>query len=46
MEEWGFVDERELQGWKGACACITCQHFAYGVNQHCHTLLGCNLRQQ
>ena len=46
MEEWGFVDERELQGWKGGCVCITCQHFTYGVDQHCHTLLGCNLRQQ
>ena len=46
MEEWGFVDERELQGWKGGCVCITCQHFAYGMDQHCHTLLGCNLRQQ
>ena len=46
MEEWAFVDERELQGWKGGCVCITCQHFTYGVDQHCHTLLGCNLRQQ
>ena len=46
MEEWGFVDERELQGWKGGCVCITCQHFTYGVDPHCHTLLGCNLRQQ
>ena len=25
---------------------MTCQHFAYGVDQHCHTLVGCNLRQQ
>ena len=46
MEEWLFIDERELQGWKGGCVCITCQHFTYGVDQHCHTLLGCNLRQQ
>ena len=46
MEEWAFIDERELQGWKGGCGCITCQHFTYGVDQHCHTLLGCNLRQQ
>ena len=35
MEEWAFVDERELQGWKGGCVCITCQHFTYGVDQHC-----------
>ena len=39
MEEWAFVDEKELQGWKGACVRITCQHFTYGVDQHCHTLL-------
>ena len=46
MEEWGFIDERELQGWKGGCVCITCQHFTYGVDQRCHALLGCNLGQQ
>ena len=46
MDEWGFIDERELQGWKGGCVCITCQHFTYGVDQHCRTLLGCNLRQR
>ena len=46
MEDGGFIDERELQGWKGACVCITCQHFTDGVDQHCHTLLSCNLRQQ
>ena len=34
----GFVDKRELQGWKGGCVCITCQHFTYGVDQHCHPL--------
>ena len=46
MEEWDFVDDRELQGWKGACICMTCQHFCYGVDQHYHTLLGCNARQK
>ena len=46
FEEWGFVDDRDLQNWKGGVVCITCQHFTYGVDQHCHTLLGCNLRQQ
>ena len=24
---------------------MTCQHFTYGVDQHCHTMVGCNLRQ-
>ena len=26
--------------------CMTCQHFTYGVDQHCHTMVGCNLRQK
>ena len=46
MEEWDFVEERGLQGWKGARICMTCQHLAYGVDQHCHTLAGCNLMQK
>ena len=46
MEEWGFIDDTELQGCKGACICMACQHFTYGVDQHCHTLLGCTLRQK
>ena len=46
MEEWSFVNDKELQAWKGACLCITCQHVAYGVDQHCRTILGCNVRQK
>ena len=46
MEEWGFIDDAELQGWKGVCICMTCQHFTYGVDQHCHKLLVCALRHQ
>ena len=46
LEEWGFVDERDLQNWKGGVVCMTCQHFTYGVDQHCHTMVGCNLRQK
>ena len=45
MEEWGFVRDHDLQGWKGACLCMTCQHFAYGIDQRCRTLVGCNVRQ-
>ena len=45
MEESDFIDDHELQDWKGARICMTCQHFAYGVDQHCHKLLGCNLRR-
>jgi hypothetical protein len=46
MEEWDFIDERDLQGWKGGAVCMNCQHFTDGVNQHCHTLLGRTLRQR
>ena len=46
MEEWDFVDERDLQNWKGDVVCITCQHFTYDIDQHCHTMVGCNLRQK
>ena len=45
MEEWDLIDDHELQGWKGERICMTCQHFAYGVDQHCRTVLGCNLRR-
>ena len=46
MEEWDYIEERELQGWKGGVVCMTCQHFTYGVDQHCHTMVGCSLRQK
>ena len=46
MEEWNCVDDRDLQNWTGVEVCITCQHFTYGVDQHCHTRVGCNLRQK
>ena len=23
---------------------MTCQHFTYGFDQHCHTMVGCDLR--
>ena len=43
MGEWCFVDERNLQNWKGGAACMICQHFIYRVDQHCNTMLGSNL---
>ena len=45
IEEWDFVDDRDLQNWKGV-VCMTCQHFTYGIDQHCHAMPACNLRQQ
>ena len=26
--------------------CITCQHFTYGTDAHCRTLLGCKLQSK
>ena len=46
MEEWAFVEERELTNWKGQKVCITCQHFTYGLDGHCRTILGCKLKRQ
>ena len=46
MEEWDFVDDRDLQGWKGGVVCMTCQQFTYGVDQHYRKMVGCNLRQK
>ena len=46
MEELYFVDDRDLQNWKGGVVCMACQRFTYGVDQHCHTMVGCSLRQK
>ena len=45
MEEWAWVDERDLVPFRGARVCMTCQHFSWGVDGHCQTLLGCTLRR-
>ena len=26
LEKCGYINERDLQGWKGCCICMTCQH--------------------
>ena len=46
MEDWAFVDEQELSGWKGACICMTCEHFVYGVDAQSRTLVPCNLKRK
>ena len=46
MEDWECIDDRELQNWKGDRICITCQHFTYGVDPQCRTILGCKLKRQ
>ena len=45
VEEWAYLDDRDLRPFKGIQVCMTCQHFAYGVDEHCHTLLACTFRQ-
>ena len=45
MEEWGWEDERHLDPFRGSRVCMTCQHFSWGVDAHCHTLLRCSLRR-
>ena len=32
MKEWGFVDDRQLARSYSSKACMTCQHFGYGVD--------------
>ena len=46
MEEWDFVNEWLIHNWKSGVVWMTCQHFSYGVVQHCHTMAGCNFRQK
>jgi len=43
-EEWDFVDG--LKRTKTARVCMTCQHFAYVTDPHCHTLLTCGLQRR
>ena len=43
-EEWDFVDG--LKRTRTARVCMTCQHFAYVTDQHCHTLLTCGLQRR
>ena len=43
-EEWDFVDG--LKTTRSSCVCMTCQHFVYGVDRHCHTVVGCSLRRR
>ena len=35
LEEWGFVDERELDSFKGHKSIATCDHFGYRTLGQC-----------
>ncbi len=45
VDDWDYLDDRQLQNWKGEQVCIICQHFTYGVDGQCRTILGCKLRR-
>jgi len=45
MEEWGFVDDQELESFRGHKSCSTCGHFGFAVLGQCQVLGCCHLRQ-
>ena len=45
MKEWGHADHRVMQRSYTAEACVSCAWFCYGMDQHCHTCVGCALMQ-
>ena len=45
MEEWGFVDDRELESFRGHKSCSTCGHFGFAVLGQRQVLGCCHLRQ-
>ena len=42
----GFCGRSRPAELEGGVVWMTCQHFIYGVDQHCVTMVGCNLRQK
>ena len=46
MEEWTYVDDRELTNCCCQRICITCEFFTHGVDAHCRTLVACRIREQ
>ena len=46
MGVWDFLEDKDLRSFRGSCIYMTCQQFTYGVDQHCQTMVVCNLRQR
>ena len=44
-EDSAFLEEGILTMSRSACVCMTCQHFRYSYDKHCHTLLACRAHQ-
>ena len=45
LEEWGFVDERELDSFKGHKSSANCDNFGYLTLGQCQLLGSCHLRK-
>ena len=45
MAEEGWDYAEGLKQTKTARVCMTCQHFSYATDRHCHTLLTCSLQR-
>ena len=45
VEDWAFLDDRELESFKGLQSCATCQHFGYVSLAQCQVLGACHLKQ-
>ena len=45
VEEWPFLDDRELDSFRGHRSCATCDHFGYVTLGQCQVLGSCHLRQ-
>ncbi len=44
-EDWEYIEEGTLKISRSARVCMTCTHFRYACDKHCHTLLACNAHQ-
>ena len=44
--KWRHADDRVIQRSYTAKVCISCAWFAYGMDAHCHTCVGCALMQE
>ena len=45
MEAWPHADERVMQRSYNEQVCISCAWFTYGMDGHCHTVVGCALQE-
>ena len=46
VEEWPFIDDRELVPFRGMQSCSTCSSFGYVILGQCQTLGSCRTKQR